>query len=329
MALRRASLLLLGVALGPSCLGLFVALPPTPCAIPTCISQTPVRGCPSSSRHSLCYSCLKVPEPSQGLPQFLSMIRLDDQPIARSDSLNSTMVLLVPWMEAEQAEIFMDLVRRFWTDLEQLSNLNPETGAPRRQEQRGFLHYGYDGMDFISFDKETLRWRADHPQAQKVKETWEEDPRWSQGNKDLLEKTCIDMIQECLSHQKKSLKKAEPPVGKVTLKVVFGFYPKEIQATWTRDGEPCVYETLRRNVAPNSDGTYYISLSIEIDPKERDHFQCYLDHDGLWRPLVLAFKEETAIIWKILVGIGAATVLGAGIIFLSSQGIQWTEEGME
>ncbi|KAG8127368.1 hypothetical protein E2320_014292, partial [Naja naja] len=84
----------------------------------------------------------------------------------------------------------------------------------------------------------------------------------------------------------------EPPVGKVTYKVVDDSL-EEIQATWTRDGEPCVYETLRRNVAPNSDGTYYISLSIEIDPKERDHFQCYLDHDGLWRPLVLAFKEET------------------------------------
>ncbi|ETE55891.1 Major histocompatibility complex class I-related protein, partial [Ophiophagus hannah] len=66
---------------------------------------------------------------------------------------------------------------------------------------------------------------------------------------------------------------AEPPVGKVTREVVdeklevltcqaFGFYPKEIQAIWTRDGEACVYETLRRNVAPNSDGTYYVQLSI-------------------------------------------------------------------
>ncbi|XP_013925608.1 PREDICTED: major histocompatibility complex class I-related gene protein-like [Thamnophis sirtalis] len=96
----------------------------------------------------------------------------------------------------------------------------------------------------------------------------------------------------------------EPPVGKVTHKVVddslevlicqaFGFYPKEIQTTWIRDGEVCQNETLHRNVAPNSDGTYYVRLSIEIDPKERDRFWCHLEHQGLQEPLVLAWKEET------------------------------------
>ncbi|XP_032064336.1 uncharacterized protein LOC116502570 [Thamnophis elegans] len=170
--------------------------------------------------------------------------------------------------------------------------------------KRGFLHYGYDGRDFISFDKETLRWVTAQPQAKKVKEKWEEDPRWSHGNKVFLEKTCIEWLQRYLSYQKEVLQRIEPPVGKVTHKVVddslevlicqaFGFYPKEIQATWRRDGEVFQNETLRRNVAPNSDGTYYVLLSIEIDPKERDRFRCYLEHEGLWEPLVLAWKEET------------------------------------
>ncbi|KAG8127370.1 hypothetical protein E2320_014296 [Naja naja] len=103
----------------------------------------------------------------------------------------------------------------------------------------------------------------------------------------------------------------EPPVGKVTYKVVddslevltcqaFGFYPKEIQATWTRDGEACKYETLSKNVAPNSDGTYYIQLSIEIDPKVGERFQCYLEHKGLQEPLVLALKEETGQVQRLL-----------------------------
>ncbi|XP_026550320.1 major histocompatibility complex class I-related gene protein-like, partial [Notechis scutatus] len=97
---------------------------------------------------------------------------------------------------------------------------------------------------------------------------------------------------------------AEPPVGKVTRKVVdecleiltcqaFGFYPKEIQATWKRDGEIWEHETFHRNVAPNSDGTYYVQLSIDINPKERDRFRCHLEHEGLQEPLDLAFKEET------------------------------------
>uniref|UniRef100_A0A670ZNT0 Ig-like domain-containing protein n=1 Tax=Pseudonaja textilis TaxID=8673 RepID=A0A670ZNT0_PSETE len=167
----------------------------------------------------------------------------------------------------------------------------------------GFLCYGYDGMDFISFDKETLRWMTAQPLAQKVKEEWEEDPRWSQESKVFLEEICIAWLQRYLSYKKTTLEKIEPPVGKVTHKVederlevltcqAFGFYPKEIQATWTRDGEACKYETLLKNVAPNSDGTYYVQLSIEIDPKERDHFRCHLEHEGLQEPLDLAFKEE-------------------------------------
>ncbi|XP_070792379.1 major histocompatibility complex class I-related gene protein-like isoform X3 [Pituophis catenifer annectens] len=116
----------------------------------------------------------------------------------------------------------------------------------------------------------------------------------------------------------------EPPVGKVNCKIVddrlevltcqaFGFYPKEIQAIWTREGEACVYETLHRNVVPNSDGTYYVHLSIEIDPKERDRFRCHLEHEGLQEPLVLALEEETG--WQIPVGIGAIIILGAAILF--------------
>uniref|UniRef100_A0A670ZGS7 Ig-like domain-containing protein n=1 Tax=Pseudonaja textilis TaxID=8673 RepID=A0A670ZGS7_PSETE len=191
----------------------------------------------------------------------------------------------------------------------------------------GFLHYGYDGMDFISFDKETLRWVTAQPQAQKVKEEWEEDPRWSQGSKAFLEQTCFVWLQRYLNSGNSGLVavSAEPPVGKVTHKVederlevltcqAFGFYPKEIQATWTRDGEACKYETLLKNVAPNSDGTYYVQLSIDIDPKERDHFRCHLEHEGLQEPLDLAFKEERApMLWIHVVGI-VPSVIVTGVI---------------
>ncbi|XP_032064257.1 major histocompatibility complex class I-related gene protein-like [Thamnophis elegans] len=225
-----------------------------------------------SSKHSLSYSYLQVSEPSQRLPHFLFMVHLDDQPIARYD--NQTRKLAVLGCELR------------------------EDGS-----QEGYFHYGYDGMDFISFDKETFRWVTAQPQAQRVEEKWEDDPGWFQENKHFLEDNCIVLMKKYLSDGKEALQRTEPLVGKVTRKVVnerlevlicqaFGFYPKEIQATWTRDGEVCQYETLHRNVAPNSDGTYYVLLSIEIDPKERDHFLCHLDHEGLQEPLVLALKEE-------------------------------------
>ncbi|KAG8127366.1 hypothetical protein E2320_014294 [Naja naja] len=282
MLLHRAPLLLLGAALGSF-------LPGGLCGSPS---------------HSLCYYYLHLSEPSQGLPQSFIGGYLDEQPISRYDRLTRTIEPLVPWMEEAEKETFQVLEWVIGTDLEKLSKSIHQTEAQGRWEQRRFLHYGYDGMDFISFDKEPLRWVAAQPQAQKVKEKWEDHPGQSQRKKFYLEKTCIEWLQRYLPYQKKTMQRTEPPVGKVTYKVVddslevltcqaFGFYPKEIQATWTRDGEACKYETLSKNVAPNSDGTYYIQLSIEIDPKEREHFQCYLEHEGLQEPLVLALKEET------------------------------------
>ncbi|XP_058024328.1 uncharacterized protein LOC131190868 [Ahaetulla prasina] len=291
--------------------------------------------------HSLSYFYLQLSEPSQGLPQFFIRSYLDDQPITRFDSLTRKTEPLVPWMEEEEAEkeAFLGPEWIFRAGLEKLSKLNHQAeglhtwqavlGCELREDgsKGGFLHYGYNGMDFISFDKETLRWVTAQPQAQKVKEKWEDDPGWSERNKSFLEKTCIEGLQRHLSYKNKTLQRTEPPVGQVTSKVVddslevlicqaFGFYPKEIQATWTRDREVCKYGTLPRNLAPNSDGTYYVWLSIEIDPKERDRFQCHLEHEGLQEPLVLAFQEETG--WWTPWAIVAASIFGGVILFLMS-----------
>ncbi|KAK9405409.1 major histocompatibility complex class I-related protein-like [Crotalus adamanteus] len=296
MPLPRAPLLLLGVALGSFVLGALC-------------------GSPS---HSLRYFYLHLPEPSQGLPQFSIRSYLDDQPIAHYNSHTRKMEPLVPWMEEGDKENFLAPERVFRADLEKLSKLDHRAGGLHTwqvmlgcelMEDRGkggFFRHGYDGMDFISFDKEALTWVPAQPQARKLKRKWEDDPGWSERNKFFLEETCIEWLQRYLSCKNKTLQRIEPPVGKVTRKKMdnhrevlicqaFGFYSREIQATWTRDGQVCDYETLPRNVAPNSDGTYYVCLSIEIDPKERDCFRCRLEHQGLQEPLILAWKEETAL----------------------------------
>ena len=65
--------------------------------------QTPLFFAGSLS-HSLCYFNLQVQEPSQGLPQILSMLHLDDQPIACYESLTRRTVPLVPWMQEVEKE---------------------------------------------------------------------------------------------------------------------------------------------------------------------------------------------------------------------------------
>lgn len=94
----------------------------------------------------------------------------------------------------------------------------------------------------------------------------------------------------------------EPPVVKVTRRTqyngletlicrVYGFYPKEMDATWRKGGEVWEQDTFRGGVLPNSDGTYHAWLSIEVDPKERDRYRCYVDHAGFPEPLIVAWEE--------------------------------------
>ncbi|KAH0630661.1 hypothetical protein JD844_013923 [Phrynosoma platyrhinos] len=165
-----------------------------------------------------------------------------------------------------------------------------------------YYKYAYDGRNFISLNKETLTWVASDVQAQIFKRSWDAKPLVSDFIKAYLEETCIEWLKKNLDYGKETLLRTEPPVGKVTHQAIGdgqealicqaqGFYPREIEATWRKGEEILEHETFRRSIAPNSDGTYHIWLSIEIDPKDRDLYRCHVDHASLAEPLVLAFKE--------------------------------------
>ncbi|XP_044290627.1 RLA class I histocompatibility antigen, alpha chain 11/11-like isoform X5 [Varanus komodoensis] len=185
----------------------------------------------------------------------------------------------------------------------------------------GYMQFGYDGRDYISLDKETLRWTAADFKAQLTKQKWEKDPAIAQGFKAYLEKTCIELLQRSLDYSKETLQRTEPPEVKVTrhespmedtetlVCQAHGFYPKEIDATWTKDGQRWEHATFRRRVVPNPDGTYYISLYTDIDPKERGHYRCRVAHAGLSQPLVLAWEGPAGNMWIILGAVTGALVL--------------------
>ncbi|XP_026549809.1 major histocompatibility complex class I-related gene protein-like, partial [Notechis scutatus] len=178
-----------------------------------------------------------------------------------------------------------------------------ELYADRTKE--GFDMYGYDGRTFITFDKETLTWVAPDPQAQITQWKWDAIPGRNQGRKAYLEETCIGWLEKYLFYGNETLQRTEPPGVTVRGKTevedgmethvcrLDGFYPREIDAFWTRDRLVWLQDTLHGSVAPNADGTYHYWLSIRIDPKERGRYQCHVKHDGLQEPLDLALKEPT------------------------------------
>ncbi|XP_029142096.1 H-2 class I histocompatibility antigen, Q9 alpha chain-like [Protobothrops mucrosquamatus] len=322
MALRSLSLLVLvGVALRESCLG--------------------------ASSHSMKYFSSSILDPSQGLPHYVSVGYVDGQVFVQYDSNSRRMEPRVSWIgkvEKEDPQYWdretqrergieetfrrnLEILRLHYNQSEGLHTWQWMYGCELQADgsKGGFDQFGYDGRTFLTFDKERLTWVAPVPLAQITQRKWDAIPGYNQRWKAYLEKECIEWLQKYLSYGNETLLRTEPPEVTISSKTevedgmethvcrVDGFYPREIDASWTRDGEVWLQDTFRGSVAPNADGTFHAWLSIQIDPKERGRYQCHVEHDGLEEPLDVALEEPKSNV-GIIIGCVVAGLVLLGVI---------------
>nr|ACD54834.1 MHC class I antigen [Conolophus subcristatus] len=321
----------MGLPRGP---GLFLAAAAA-CLLGSCLGSSP---------HSLRYFYTAVSEPGQEVPQFFSVGYVDDQQFVSYDPDTGRHFPTVPWMtevdkddpqywertsqviwNAEQV-FRVDLVNvpKYYNQSGGLHILQLMYGCELRKDgsKGGYGQYAYDGRDYISFDKETLTWTAADGPAQITKRKWDPNSALNQQWKAYLEAECIEWLERHLGYGKKTLLRTEPPQVKVTRKAdddntetlicqVGGFYPKEIDIAWKKDGEVQVEDTFHGLLSPNSDGTYYTWWSIKIDPKDRERYKCRVEHDGLEKPLDLAWEEPVS---ASNLGLIIACVVGAVLV---------------
>uniref|UniRef100_A0ABM5FF29 Class I histocompatibility antigen, F10 alpha chain-like isoform X1 n=1 Tax=Pogona vitticeps TaxID=103695 RepID=A0ABM5FF29_9SAUR len=279
--------------------------------------------CEGGSSHSFHALFTTVSETGHGLPYFSGVVYVDNQVYCSYDSNTRQLQPRAPWMKkvVQEDPQFVKWNTKTLQENEPLfreylmtamNRYNQSRGFHSMQwmyscelredgSKRGYIRDAYDGRDYLSFDLQTLTWTAADPKAQITKEKWEKDPAIAQRQKAYLEGICTEWLQRYLEYGKDSLLRRDRPVGKVTRKEgyddretlvcqAYGFYPKEIDVTWRKDGEVRQEGTFHRSVAPYPDGTYHAWLSIEIDPKERDWYQCHVDHASLGEPLILAWE---------------------------------------
>uniref|UniRef100_A0A8C6XPL2 Ig-like domain-containing protein n=1 Tax=Naja naja TaxID=35670 RepID=A0A8C6XPL2_NAJNA len=307
--------------------------------------------CFGASSHSLKYFYTGISEPSQGQPQFVLQGYVDGQVFVHYDSQSRKMKTRVSWMEkvGKEDPQYWDKSTQNVHANEEMFRENLETVRNRNNQSKGlhtwqmmygcefcadgtkegFEMHGYDGRTFLTFDKETLTWVAPDPQAQITQRKWDALPAFNQGLKSYLDGTCIEWLEKYLSYRNETLQRTEPPGVTVRGKTevedgmemhicrLDGFYPREIDASWTRDGEVWLEDTFHGSVAPNADGTYHYWISIRIDPKERGCYRCHVEHDGLQEPLDLALKEPTnskSNVGLIIIGCIVAALVLVGVI---------------
>nr|XP_060615619.1 class I histocompatibility antigen, F10 alpha chain-like [Anolis sagrei ordinatus] len=290
-----------------------------------------------------------VSEPGQKVPQFYAVGYVDGQEFVSYDTKTRKYISKVPWMTKVEKEDprYPELNNRNFQNAEQVFRVDLVTAAKyynqsggthtwqwmvscelrRDGSKGGYWQYAYDGRDYISFDKETLTWTAADVPAQNTKRKWDADLADNRYKTAYLEETCIEWLQRYLEYGKESLLRTEVPEVKVTRKVEYdgmetlicrvgGFYPKEIDITWTKDGEVWMEDTYHGLVSPNSDGTYYTWWSVMVDPKERERYKCHVEHDGLPNPVDVAWEEPASnlgLIMGCLLGVLLLIAVMAGI----------------
>ncbi|XP_067321537.1 class I histocompatibility antigen, F10 alpha chain-like isoform X4 [Anolis sagrei] len=321
---------------------------PFPLLLLGCAAFLAGRGSGSSSSHSKRFFYTGVSEPGQPMSQFYAVGYVDDQPFVHYNSSTKRYLPTVPWareVDKEEPEYWdqgsqriQTSELRFQVDLANAAkSYNQSRGTHTLQwmygcelrrdgSKGGHFQSAYDGRDYISFDKETLTWTAADVPAQITKRNLEADPALAQFAKAYLEEECIEWLRRFLEYGKEILLRTEVPEVKVARKVdydgmetlichVGGFYPKEIDITWTKDGEVWMEDTYHGLVSPNSDGTYYTWWSVTVDPVERERYRCHVEHDGLLKPVDVAWEEPASNLWVIIacVIVGVFVVLAVGI----------------
>nr|APP17994.1 MHC class I antigen [Anas platyrhynchos] len=296
-----------------------------------------VLGGAASEPHSLRYFFTGVSEPSPGVPQFMIVGYVDGDVFVRYDSETRRMESRVDWTSAIDDQQYWERNTQIAQNTEQIFRLDLETLRERYNQSRGshtthvmygcdiledgsirgFEQHGYDGKDFLTFDKDTLTYTAADAGAQITKRKWEQEGTVAERMKYYLENTCIEWLRKYVSYGKDVLERRERPEVRVsgmeadkilTLSCrAHGFYPQPISISWLKDGMVQEQETRRGSTVPNSDGTYHIWATIDVLPGDGDKYQCRVEHASLPQPGLFSWEPQSNLI-PILAGVAVAAV---------------------
>ncbi|XP_065097762.1 major histocompatibility complex class I-related gene protein-like [Paramisgurnus dabryanus] len=170
---------------------------------------------------------------------------------------------------------------------------------------RGYYQFGYDGEDFISFDKNNLTNIAANPQAVIFKKKLDLNRAKAQYCKAYLENTCIERLKKYVSYNKDTLEKKAPSQVSLLQKNssssvichATGFYPRHITMTWMKNHEELHEDVEVSSTLPNADGSFQKSISLSVNPEEwmnnPDVYRCVVQHMETEKEIIVSLIRST------------------------------------
>ncbi|XP_041068227.1 class I histocompatibility antigen, F10 alpha chain-like, partial [Carcharodon carcharias] len=182
----------------------------------------------SAGSHSLRYYHTSM-TPIAELPEFVTVGYVDELVLDYYDSDLRKDVPRQRWMEQNEGPEYWERQTQISQGAEQVGKANIQIAMNRTNQRNGIhtfqlmygcemgdggttaavLQYGWDGKDFISFDKDRMVWTTPVPWGEITKDKWDRDTAWNQELKGYLERTCIEWLEKYLKYGKSQLKTGE------------------------------------------------------------------------------------------------------------------------
>ncbi|XP_061924764.1 major histocompatibility complex class I-related gene protein-like [Entelurus aequoreus] len=170
-------------------------------------------------------------------------------------------------------------------------------------EVKGWYQEGYDGEDFLSLDMKTWTYTAAKPQAFPDKLKWDQNIPRLDYDKYYYTERCPSYLKKHVKNGKKVLMRTElpevfllqkTPSSPVTC-MATGFYPDLADLFWRKDGEQMFEDVEHRELLPNHDGTFQMSveLKVEVTAEVEGKYECVFQLSGVKEDLVTKLERRS------------------------------------
>ncbi|KAE8588411.1 hypothetical protein XENTR_v10022521 [Xenopus tropicalis] len=292
-----------------------------------------------------------------GLPQFSIIAFVDDVRYGRynSDTRRAEPLIQSLMVFSEQLESLTKLAQQteltqklFMTLIMDLLNKTYDINYVFQIQAACVLHEdgtvdickdtALDGKQLLVFDKERVEIVPVTQEAVLLAQ-WVNKQGYAKKYKIFMENECTQHLPSFLPCIKSYLDKKVPHVklsgsesGTKLHCRVYGFYPRDVEVKWIKNGRDEIHSEEAAQILPNPDGTYQIRVSVGVTPEGGATYSCHIDHSSLENPLVVPFETETknSHITYILIAVGVIVLfLAFGLGFFIQRRMKGFKDGQQ